>query len=282
MIQLLHFRRVEAGPACAGPQLAAAVMVVVLAGCAGGPIMPRTSPPVAAPALRSAATAELRALAPHLAGGKHAVFSAYNRKSKVKWAGGALRAVDLSGVGWDEQRSVTLISPRHVIMAAHYPRRVGAMVVLHDQEGERHERFVIRIEAGGRDFAVGLLNRPVPVTHYRVLAPRPDYDALLRGVPVLVTNCRRYVMVHQVAGVGGGVIRFGPTDLPGVAGKLIVGDSGNPSFLLVNGEPVLVETHTTGGFGSGPFLSDPANFAEINRLMRALGGGEQLEVVGVR
>jgi len=278
----LSVQRADVRMVGAGPRLAAVAMVLVLAGCAGGPMVTRTSPPVASAALRTAATGGLRTMAPSLAEGKHAVFSAYNRKSKVKWAGGALRAVDLSGVGWDEQRSVTLISPRHVIMAAHYPRRVGAMVVLHDREGERHERFVIRIEAGANDIAVGLLNRPVPVTHYRVLAPRPDYDALLRGVPVLVTNCRRYVMVHQVAGVSGGVIRFGPTDIPGVAGKLIVGDSGNPSFLLVNGEPVLVETHTTGGFGSGPFLSDPANFAEINRMMRALGGGEQLEVVAVR
>ena len=66
-----------------------------------------------------------------------------------------------------------------------------------------------------------------------------------------------------------------------VAGKLIVGDSGNPSFLLVNGEPVLLETHTTGGFGAGPFFSDPENFAAINRMMRALGGTAQLETVPV-
>ena len=77
-------------------------------------------------------------------------------------------------------------------------------------------------------------------------------------------------------------MRLGPTDIPGVAGRLIVGDSGNPSFLLLNGEPVLVEMHTVGGFGAGPFLSDPGNFAAINRMMRELGGGEQLDVVQMR
>jgi hypothetical protein len=126
------------------------------------------------------------------------------------------------------------------------------------------------------------LDRPVPVRHYRVLAPRSDYGALLKGVPVPATNYRRYVMVHAVAAVSGGVIRFGPSDMPGVAGRLIVGDSGNPSFLLVNGEPVLVETHSAGGFGSGPFFSDPENFAAINGMMRELGCGEQLETVPVR
>lgn len=265
-----------------GRWLIAGVGALLLAGCGGGVVVPRTTPPVAAAALRPAASSDLRALAPQLAGGRHAVFTAYSKKSNVKWSGGVLRGLDLSGVGWDEKRSVTLISPRHVIMAAHYPRRVGTMVVVHDRKGIRHERFLTRIEKGPNDIAVGLLNRPVPVKHYRVLAPRPDYGALLKGVPVLLTNCRRYVMVHEVAGINGGTIRFGPTDIPGVAGKLIVGDSGNPGFLLVNGELVLVETHTMGGFGAGPFLSDPGNFAEINRLMRKLGGGEQLEVVPVR
>lgn len=264
-----------------GPVIGAGLAAILLSSCGGGPEGVRTSPPVAASSLRTAATTEVRALGPELTDGRHAVFSAYSKKSRVKWAGGAIRAIDLSGVGFDEKRSATLISPRHVIMAAHYPRRVGAMVVLHDRAGERHEGYVTRIETGPNDIAVGLLNRPMPVRHYRVLAPRPDYDDLLRGVPVLVTNSRRYVMVHAVKSVGQGWIRFGPTDMPGVAGKLIVGDSGNPGFLLVNGEPVLVETHTTGGFGAGPFFSDPANFAAINRLMRELGGSEQLETVSV-
>ena len=257
--------------------------MLVLAGCGGGVIATRTTPPVAAAALGSVATNDLRAMAPSLAGGNHAVFSAYNKKSNVKWSGGVLRGIDLSGVAWDEKRSATLISPRHVIMAAHYPRRVGAMVVLHDRKGERHERFVTGITTGPNDIAVGLLNRPVDeVKHYRVLAPRPDYATLLKGAPVLVTNYRRYVMVHEVAAVSGGSMRLGPTDIPGVAGRLIVGDSGNPSFLLLNGEPVLVEMHTVGGFGAGPFLSDPGNFAAINRMMRELGGGEQLDVVQMR
>ena len=33
-------------------------------------------------------------------------------------------------------------------------------------------------------------------------------------------------------------------------GKILVsGDSGNPSFIMVNGEPTLIETHHTGGEG---------------------------------
>jgi hypothetical protein len=62
----------------------------------------------------------------------------------------------------------------------------------------------------------------------------------------------------------------------------VVGDSGNPGFLLVNDEPILLETHSTGGFGSGPFFSNPGNFASINRMIEDLGGRERLSVLEVR
>ncbi|MDG1671900.1 MAG: hypothetical protein P8H96_13615, partial [Akkermansiaceae bacterium] len=42
-------------------------------------------------------------------------------------------------------------------------------------------------------------------------------------------------------------------DTHGWGKKLIKGDSGNPSFLIDGQELVLVETHTSGGPGAGPF-----------------------------
>ena len=55
------------------------------------------------------------------------------------------------------------------------------------------------------------------------------------------------------------MVRLGyiPEINPVYGRNLIVGDSGNPSFLIVNGQLVLLETHTTGGPGAGPFYGDP-------------------------
>ena len=53
---------------------------------------------------------------------------------------------------------------------------------------------------------------------------------------------------------------------------LIGGDSGNPAFLLVNGEAILLLTHhySTGG----PFYT--GHLAAVNAAMAQLGGGYQL------
>lgn len=54
----------------------------------------------------------------------------------------------------------------------------------------------------------------------------------------------------------------------------IVGDSGNPSFLIVNNELMLLTTWWHGGGGSGPSIA--LHNAEINTAMATLGGGYQV------
>ena len=51
---------------------------------------------------------------------------------------------------------------------------------------------------------------------------------------------------------------------------LIKGDSGNPSFLWLDGEPVFIETHSGGGPGAGPFISFPKTYQAINTAMKDL------------
>ena len=259
-----------------------ALVLVSCAGGGGGASRP-VSRSVEAGAIRSAASDGLLALAPSLGGGRHAAFKQYDPKGAAVWADGAVRAIDLSGVAFDDSRTATLITPQHVLMAKHYARKVGSRLVFHDRSGQLHEAFLMAVKTGPNDLAVGQLNRPMPVRPYRVLSPRKDYGSLLNGVPVVVTNRKRVVFCHAINQVtDGGWVRFGASPVPGVAGNLTVGDSGNPSFLLVHGEPILIETHTSGGFGAGPFVSDPANFAVINRLIAEMGGGGQLSVLAVR
>ena len=70
-----------------------------------------------------------------------------------------------------------------------------------------------------------------------------------------------------------------PRSLPkGFYEDLIKGDSGNPSFVLVRGEPVLLETHTSGGAGAGPFYGSAEVQAGISAAIAQLavqfGGGD--------
>lgn len=261
-----------------------------LAGCGGGqgainsgPVSSRpVAPSVPASALRAAASESVLKLAPSLAGGRHAAFTRYDPKGKATWAKGAVGTIDLSGVSFDNPRTATLITPRHVLMAKHYRRKAGARLVFHDRSGRRHEARLVAVKWAAVDLAVGQLDRALPLRPYRVLSPRSDYGSLLQGVPVLVTNRQRLVFCHQIAVITKGWVRLDRSEVPGVAGNLIVGDSGNPSFLLIRGEPILLETHTVGGFGGGPFVSNPATFAAINRLIAQLGGRERLSVLDVR
>ena len=55
------------------------------------------------------------------------------------------------------------------------------------------------------------------------------------------------------------------------------GDSGQPAFIILDGQLVLVTVLTYGGAGSGCFI--PAYLNQINSVMAALGGGYSLTQV---
>jgi hypothetical protein len=95
-----------------------------------------------------------------------------------------------------------------------------------------------------------------------------------------VTNSPREVLVHECKTILPEMVGFRyPRSLPdGFSKPLVKGDSGNPSFLLVRGEPVLLETHTSGGPGTGPFYGSAniqaAIAAAISQLALQFDGGE--------
>jgi hypothetical protein len=130
--------------------------------------------------------------------------------------------------------------------------------------------------------AVGILNEAVPtgVTHYKLLEPSDTLASEMLGTLALVTDSERLVHVHECGTTSADTVRFRfPRSLPeGFYEPLIKGDSGNPSFVLVRGEPVLLETHQMGGAGSGPFygsaqIQDGIR-AAIAQLATEFGGAE--------
>jgi len=227
--------------------------------------------------------AETLALVP--AGPKpNALFDVYGENGDAAWARNWTRGVNLTGVSWDGTRTVTLVSPLHVVMAAHYVRKPGDLVVFRDAKGRKVQRTLkailpITLPNGAvPDIAVGLLDRSVPLKYYKVPPADPAFAAQLPGSYVLVTDGERRLHCHEIVAAHGGAVHFGYSENIHKAywEDLIVGDSSNPSFILLHGEPVLVETHTTGGAGSGPYYGDPEIVAAINQRLTELGGGYQL------
>ncbi len=253
---------------------------VALGGCFGGSGGARDAAPLGAPAAGASAVERINAgtlaILPKNPG-KNWVFDAYvsSTSPDVAWSRFWTRALDFSGVAWDNPRTLTLISPRHALMAKHYQRKLGSIAIFHDAKGSEIPRAMIGIaNIAHTDLAVVLLQEAVPdgVKFYKVLPPDESYPERLPGAYTLVTDRERKVHVHQIRILGGAAIAFTKAD--GLDGayfeKLVTGDSGNPSFVMIRGEPVLIETHTTGGPGAGPFVSAPENFAAINAAMQAL------------
>lgn len=217
------------------------------------------------------------------------IFADYKADGPVTLGKNFTRRLDFTGIAWDERQTATLVSPQHVVMAAHFPRQLGATLTFHDRRGKPHQRTLKQVISlrGVADVCVGILDQAVPdsISSYRLLPPNRDY-ASLAGSLAIVTNQFRQAHLHEIGRIVGKSAFFKKPDPDRVALNLVrtvvKGDSGNPSFLLVGGELVLIETHTTGGMGAGPFYSDPELFNAINAAMKKLGGDQQLAVVPLR
>ena len=203
---------------------------------------------------------------------KGSLFQYYQAKAGSKWRNNWTSSLDLTGVSWNDSRTATLIAPSYVVMAAHYTRPSDVPVVFHDQKGNPYERFITMVRPlSVGDIAVGKLNLPLPseVKWYRMARTG---DAKI-GRPVIVSDQTNTLSVHRIGMVSGGVIGFSYIpELDSIYRRnLVVGDSGHPSFLLENKDLVLLETHTTGGPGAGPFYGDPAVQSAIKAAMAEMG-----------
>jgi len=190
---------------------------------------------------------------------KGELFRYYQPNGKSKWNGNWTSQFDLTGVAWNDARTATAISRNHVVMAAHYIRPSSVPVIFHDRDGNPHERIigdVTRLDKVG-DVAVARLNRPLPVgvAHY----PLATVSDVTHERLVLVTDKEKQLSVHRLGRVEGrrAVLGYDPKIDRRYWRNLVVGDSGNPAFIIKNGRLALLSTHTTGGPGTGPFYGDP-------------------------
>jgi len=186
---------------------------------------------------------------------------------------------DMSGVSFDQRMTATLVTRRHVVMAAHFIRKPGSKLIFHGRNGEQLERLLIQSKNAFGDVAVGLLDQEIPLGYkvYPLPVPREDFSHLV-GRIAAVTDQNRRLFFHKVKVVNRFYMGF-EHQAPvrhGWGKKLIGGDSGNPSFLISGNDLVLVETHSTGGAGAGPFYGSQEIQKKLQAAITGLASGYSL------
>lgn len=193
-------------------------------------------------------------------------------------------------------RAGTLISPRHVLFAAHYPAVAGMSIRFVSADNTVTTRTVSAVLTHPSyvpyfpDIQIGVLNSDVPagIGFSRVL-PATWADKLPaivseRPIPTLCLDQEEKALVTDwfAATVLDRALFIAPYTI-NYQNRLafyedkVGGDSGNPAFLIVNNQLVLVTVWTNGGAGRGTFTTP--QIAAINTMMATLGGGYQLTEV---
>lgn len=221
-----------------------------------------------------------------------------------------LRGVDFSCVSpWNDStgafRAGTAISKRHIVFANHFPLWKGVRISFVGEDGEVcpcHVEATKRV--GDTDIAVGLLNAELtPNIRPAKILPM-DFEATLgngNGFPVITFNQQEKAFLTELDAIPtnrfisygrqrtrNGEWRPMPKTVWNVRSsvstnavraafrELIVGgDSGNPAFLLLGDEPIILCCLRGGGCGCGPALH--LYRREIQAAMDELCPGYKLE-----
>lgn len=215
----------------------------------------------------------------------------YVRNSKC-WA----YPLDLTPISpWNSQgqtrKAGVLLSPRHAVWARHYGMRVNTTLRFVDKNNNVVERKILKERSlptdghpflHGYDLVVGMLDQDVPssISFTKVLPRnltiiRPPFN--LR-VPVFDTDFEEKALVADLSYESGTMVGLRTPLQASYRYQLfepkITGDSGNPVFMVIDNQLVLLFVFTYGGAGSGTSIS--YHYDSINKLMRDMGSNYQL------
>jgi hypothetical protein len=209
-----------------------------------------------------------------------------------------LSGVNLTSISpWNSvdsnRRAGVLISPQHVLFAAHYPAIKGMSIRFVDNNNILTEKILSDVVTHPDyapcypDIQIGLLDSPVGTgisfckifpSDWQSYLPSLSYSGT---IPVLSTDKDENALIADLGMLDdSGYSRLTPPNLINKEKRLqfyeekIAGDSGNPIFILISGEAVLISATTYGGAGAGTFISN--HIPAINTMMSGLGGGYSL------
>lgn len=198
-----------------------------------------------------------------------------------------LKDVDFSCVSpWNDEcgafRAGTLISKRHVIFAEHFPLCKGCRILFVDNAGDVCPCRIKATKALPRsDIMIGALDYEVtPNIHPAKILPDGFTEHLGKGVglPIVTFNQREFVYLSECRGMSAVKIVNGETrnaKWKAIGGGIVTGDSGNPAFLLIGNEPILLYCLQSGGVGQGSSIYRYRR--EIQQVMDELCPGYKLE-----
>lgn len=185
-------------------------------------------------------------------------------------------------------RAGTLISRRHIVFAAHFQLQKGARMLFVDRAGNVCPCYLGNTkDIPGTDIMIGALETEVtpnispakllPLDFHKYL---PEFGI---GMPIATFNRQEKLFLTEANAIpytrqSRGYIRSSITKCKSFEKfreRIVVGDSGNPAFLLIGNEPVLLCCLQFGGYGSGPALHLYAK--EIQAVMDQLCPGYRLE-----
>lgn len=198
-----------------------------------------------------------------------------------------LKGVDFSCASpWNDscgtQRAGTLISRRHVIFASHFPLWKGVRILFVDGNGEVCPcRIVATKDFAKCDIMIGLLDYEVtPNIRPAKILPE-DYAKYIGdgwGLPIVSFNRKEQAYLLQMREITRNTISNAASSNAqwrALGGMIDVGDSGNPTFLLVGDEPVLLYCLQYGGLGRGPSVFHFRK--DVQKAMDELCPGYSLE-----
>lgn len=189
--------------------------------------------------------------------------------------------------GGGNLRAGTLISKRHVVFAKHFPLWKGLRIVFVDGEGNVCPCYIDGKKGiDGTDIMVASLNAEVtPNIHPAKILPY-DWEKHIgrgEGLPVVRFNQNDELLLNVLnamptngASSKTATCMMPPTSVAQLFNRpVMIGDSGNPAFILIGNQPILLFCVFCTGMGSGSSLH--RYHYEIQRAMDDLCPSYHLE-----
>ena len=188
--------------------------------------------------------------------------------------------LDLTGLSpWNSsgghKKAGTLITPRHVIGAAHYEYSIGTVVRFVETNGTVHDRTVAGktrhpdYKPHFPDLTIYTLDSDLPSSITPCTVMPSDYSKYFDNIYKSKIPCIGFDQEEKaliIDWANGGRMRT-PTDSKRLIfnESKIKGDSGNPAFLVLEGKLVLITVWTYGGAGGGTAVAD--YISDINGMI---------------